>query len=253
VTHPVVDPISVEPAVAIDRPVMLQEWKTLTYLHWAYDPAVVQALLPPGLQIDTLDGTAWVGLIPFAMERIRLRRGPAVPHFGTFPEVNVRTYVVDANGRRNIWFFSLDINRLAPTIVARTRYGLPYCWGRGSVGRTGDRVDARIRRFWPRGGGRIEARIDVGTTIEPVAVTELDHFLSARWGMNTWRSGSLWYGQVEHPRWPLRRATVGHLEQDLVARAGLPDPEGPPHVRFSEGVTVRIGSLVRADRPGDHR
>ena len=28
--------------------VMKQEWRRLTFLHWAYDPAVVQALLPEG-------------------------------------------------------------------------------------------------------------------------------------------------------------------------------------------------------------
>ncbi|MDX6227501.1 MAG: uncharacterized protein QOI76_891, partial [Frankiales bacterium] len=47
--------------------VMRQEWRRLTFLHWPYEPAVVQRLLPPGLTVETYDGTAWVALVPFEM------------------------------------------------------------------------------------------------------------------------------------------------------------------------------------------
>jgi uncharacterized protein YqjF (DUF2071 family) len=56
----------------VAHPVMLQGWYDLTALHWRFEPAEVQALLPPGFVVDTFDGSAWVGLIPFHMRRIRV-------------------------------------------------------------------------------------------------------------------------------------------------------------------------------------
>jgi len=79
--------------------VMRQEWLDLAYLHWRYDPAVVQALLPAGLRVDTFDGSAWVGIIPFSMRRIGLARGPAVPYLGSFAEVNAAPTCAPATGR----------------------------------------------------------------------------------------------------------------------------------------------------------
>ncbi len=87
---------------------MVQGWHDLASLHWPYDPGLVQRLLPAGLRVDTLGGAAWVGLIPFHMRRIRVPRLPPLGRWSTFPEINVRTYVVDPAGRRAVWFCSLD-------------------------------------------------------------------------------------------------------------------------------------------------
>ena len=51
----------------VRSPVMEMEWNRLTFLHWAYEPDVVQALLPEGLEVDTFDDAAWVSLVPFVM------------------------------------------------------------------------------------------------------------------------------------------------------------------------------------------
>ena len=126
-THTEPEPITIEPTVEVTRPVMLQGWYNLTALHWQYEPSVIQALLPSGFTVDTFDDAAWVGLIPFHMRRIRVPRTPALGPLSTFPETNVRTYIRDENGRRGVWFFSLDVSRILPALVARVTYGLPYC------------------------------------------------------------------------------------------------------------------------------
>ena len=46
---------------------MRQRWERLTFLHWSFDPADVQRLLPTSLRVDTFGGAAWVGLVPFYM------------------------------------------------------------------------------------------------------------------------------------------------------------------------------------------
>src|SRR5437660_5936451 len=107
---------------------MYQSWNRLTFLHWAYEPAVIQALLPDGLTVDEYDGVAWVGLVPFQIDNLRLPNMRAIPWISSFPETNVRTYVRDANGDRGIWFLSLDADRLAAVVGARTGFRLNYQW-----------------------------------------------------------------------------------------------------------------------------
>lgn len=217
--------------------VMRQEWRDLAYVHWRYDPAVVQALLPPELTVDTYDGSAWVGLIPFSMRGIGLPHGPAVPYLGSFPEINVRTYVI-RNGRPGVWFFSLDVNRFLPALVARVTYRLPYCWGRASHVVTDEQWTTKVRRRWPTSVDPIEIVLRPGDPIEP---DELDHFLTARWGLYSRTRRGVRYAAVDHEPWPLRAAELIRADSALVEAAGLPAPSGEPHVRCSPGVAVRIG------------
>ena len=107
--------------------VMRQRWEQPTFLHWAYDPAVVQRLLPGGLTVDTFDGAAWVGLVPFFM-RVHTPGDRGAPWVSNFCETNVRTYARDGESRAGIWFLSLDAARLGAVAVARTSYRLPYFW-----------------------------------------------------------------------------------------------------------------------------
>ena len=169
---------------------------------------------------------------------------PAVPYLGTFPEVNVRTYVI-RNGIPGVWFFSLDINRMLPTFVARTTYSLPYCFGKVShsvqqVGNTSV-VETLVQRRWPQGvEASTELRVEVGNKIE--APSDFEHFLSARWGLysQTLRK-KIRYAPVSHEPWPLHRATALHIDDSLVQAAGLPTPTGEVHALFSPGVSVRVG------------
>ena len=235
-------PITPEPPIHIDRPVMHMGWHELTYLHWPYRPQDVAALLPRGLEPAVADGVAWVGLIPFWMDRVRFRGLPVVPHVSSFPETNVRTYVVDRSGRRGIWFFSLDIDRLLPAVVARATYRLPYCWGRMSIERRGSHVRYEGRRWWPRSGGvGSVVEVEVGERIPDTEVSDLTHFLTAAWGLYSTFGERLIWGQVDHPRWPLHEARLVELRENLVVAAGLPAPIGAPLVHWSPGVRVAVG------------
>lgn len=227
----------------VRRAVMVQQWRDLAYLHWRYPVDEVKALLPAGLEVDTFDGSAWVGLIPFSMRNIGLPRLPAVPYLGSFPEVNVRTYVRH-NGVPGVWFFSLDVNRLLPAFVARTTYFLPYCWGSARNERVNDSLVTSVKRRWPSRAAT-EIVVDIGDATEQP--DDLQVFLSARWGLySKGLRGNLRYAPVEHERWPLHRASLVSLDDSLVTAAGLLPPAGEPHVMFSPGVSVRIGLPRRA-------
>ena len=141
----------------VERPIMRQQWQELAYVHWRYDPEVVQALLPTGLEVDTFDGSAWVGLIPFSMRNISFPGTPAIQYFGSFPEVNVRTYV-KKDGIPGVWFFSLDVNRFIPALVARASYFLPYCWGSASHVVNSASLESTVKRRWPSRASTSPAR-----------------------------------------------------------------------------------------------
>ena len=221
----------------VRRAVMRQRWQDLAYLHWRYDPEVVASLLPKGLEVDTFDGSVWVGLIPFSMRGIGLARGPAVPYLGSFAEVNVRTYV-RVGKVPGVWFFSLDVDRLLPALVARTTYRLPYCWGITSHVRTGDHLHTIVNRRWPH---RVETSHLEITAGAPVEADDLSVFLTARWGLYSATRSGVRYAPVDHEPWPLRSAAATRWDDTLIRAAGLPEVHGDPHVLFSDGVDVRIG------------
>jgi uncharacterized protein len=232
------------PPWPVRRPVMYQTWRWLGFLHWPYPPAVVQRLLPERLAVHTFDGRAWVGLTPFLLQDLRTPVAPAPPWFTSFPETNLRTYVLGPDGREGLWFFSLDAGRLEPVLVARSTWALPYKWSEMVVERDRLTVRYRGRRRWP---GPTPARsavtLEVGDPLGPGELGELDHYLTARWQLYTIIGPVLARATVEHGPWPLHRAAVRRLEGDLVTAAGLPAPEGSPVVHWSPGVRTRIGGL----------
>eukprot|EP00854_Cymbomonas_tetramitiformis_P022732 gene22732-27445_t len=71
-------------------------WEDAVFIHYYFNPVEIAGLLPADLEVDTYQGTAWVGLVLLTEAGI----GPAyVPKFLktclslTHHAVNVRTYV----------------------------------------------------------------------------------------------------------------------------------------------------------------
>jgi uncharacterized protein YqjF (DUF2071 family) len=228
---------------------MHQRWSDLSFVHLPYEPEQVRRLVPAELEIDTFDGAAWVGIIPFRLD-IRRPGVPYLPWLSSFPETNVRTYVIGPDGRRGIWFLSLDAARLAAVMVARSSYRLPYMWADASMSRRGDRATYHGRRRWPRtGAATYDIEIAIGDPIDEPS--ELDRFLTARWHL--FSPGPLRLPPtgielvrttVEHPPWPLARARVVRLDGTVLSAAGSPASGEAPSAMFSPGVAARFGPRV---------
>src|SRR5262245_7056955 len=91
-----------------ERPIGYHRWTNLLFLHWPIDVASLTHLIPSRLSVDTFDGTAWVGLVPFQLCGVRPWWSPPVPGVSSFIETNVRTYVHLDGCAPGVWFFSLD-------------------------------------------------------------------------------------------------------------------------------------------------
>src|SRR4051794_705357 len=120
------EPVTATAPRPVGRTLFTQRWTDLTFLHWAVAPDRVLPHLPPGTRPDVIDGSTYVGLVPFRMHRIGLLGLPGIPYLGTFPETNVRLYSVDDSGRRGVVFASLDAARLGTVLVAPQIAHLPY-------------------------------------------------------------------------------------------------------------------------------
>jgi uncharacterized protein YqjF (DUF2071 family) len=220
----------------VERAAMQQTWKRLTFLHWRYDPAVVRPLLPKGLELDTFDDAAWIGLVPFEIYNV-----PGIPHF---PETNVRTYVIGPDGSRAVWFFSLDAARALAVIGARVGYGLPYFWSRMRVTIEDEAVHYTSSRKWPHSPkSSSDIVVKAGARFLPGELGDIDHFVTARFRLYSILRGKLSYAQIEHAPWPLAHATALKINQTLIESGGLTTPNGAPLVHYSEELDVRIGFL----------
>jgi uncharacterized protein YqjF (DUF2071 family) len=236
------------PEERVDNPVTHQRWDSLTFLHWPFEPAVIQRRLPRGFEVDTLDGVAWVSMTPFVMS-FRVAGLPPIPGIRLFPETNVRTYVHGPDGQDGIWFFSLEASSLPLVLGARAVYGVPYVWADMTVD-VGSTVRYRSRRRLGRPAGH-DITVRPGP---PCEGTELDHWLSGRWRGWTRVAGRDCSVPAEHPPWPLHEATVVELEESLLAANGLGRPGAPAVVRYSPGTDARLGfphrRVFRTSAPG---
>ncbi|GAA4665494.1 YqjF family protein [Frondihabitans cladoniiphilus] len=237
--------------------IIQQRWSDLAFVHWRVEPERVAPLLPPGTRPDVFDGSTWVGLIGFELGRSAFGPLPPVPYFGTFPETNVRLYSVDDEGRRGVVFRSLEAAKLPPVLAARAGLGLPYTWADMSIVRGGGTLTYDSRRRWPAAAGASPhptSHLTIRPLDEKVSGDPLADFLTARWGMHVERGGTTRYWRNEHPAWPLQRAELVELDDQLVAAGGLPGvvERAPDSVLYSRGVTTRF-SLPERQRVSFNR
>lgn len=245
-SHP--QPLSPTRPTAMGSAWLRNTWQELTFLHYRYDPADVQRLLPDGLTVDTFDGDAYVSLIPFQMRDASPRFVPALPFVSSFNETNVRTYVVDSAGNRAIWFFTLEADQLAVVALARLVLGFPYVWSAMSTEIEGTRRTYRTtNRRWPRTPrSQTTVEIEVGGRIDEP--DDLDVFLTARWGtVARWpmRRGRLRHHPVDHAAWWLHEATLTRVDHQSLPAAGLPAPTDPPIVRWVRSIDARFAPPTR--------
>lgn len=227
--------------------VMRPKWRELLFLHWSIEPQVLEPLLPPGLEADTFEGSAYIGLVPFLM---RDSRPGFLPDIGLrhlsddFAEVNVRTYVRHRGANPGVWFFSLDAASLPAVIAARLWFKLPYFWARMHVGARGRYYS---RRLWPAPKpARCRLKYLVEEEEPRVAeVGSLEEFLVERYLLYSRRGSQLFAGRVAHEPYRIQRAQVLSLREDLVKAAGIQVLGPPPLACYSEGVDVSVLGLRR--------
>jgi uncharacterized protein len=218
-----------------------QTWEDVLFCHWRVSPSALRALVPPALEIDTFDGSAWVGVLPFRLTGFRLRGLPAVPHLSSFPELNVRTYVT-AGGRPGILFISLDAARRWAVVGARRMYKLPYYRARMSM-RKGDWIDFSSERIGEARRFRARYR-PAGAALSHEPGT-LEHFLTERYRLYTTDGSRVLCGDAHHAPWSIQPAEA-EIEENMMAPSPI-ELGGDPLLYYSVRQDALIWPLRQAD------
>jgi uncharacterized protein YqjF (DUF2071 family) len=251
----ILDTVAHRPFERPDRPwTMTQRWNDLVFAHWPIPTATMAALLPTGLEVDTFDGYAWAGVVPFWMDRVRVRipgtadRTVFFPSVETFPELNLRTYVRSRRtGHGGVFFFSLDAGSPLAVAGARTIFHLPYFLA-SMTSKTGNdgTVEYRSRRLLTRPGADFEATyrgLGQPADAAPSQPGTIEHFLTERYCLFTTFRGRVLVGNIHHLPWPLEPAEAEIRVNQLPAAHGLTLPARPPILHFSRALEVYIWSL----------
>ena len=235
------------PREPIHRWPVSMRWQNLLFAHWPIEPEEIRPLLPPELEIDTFDGSAWIGIVPFHLT-IRLNW---MPFAFEFPEVNVRTYTT-YRGKSGVWFLSLDASSRLAVMTARLRYCLPYHNAKMEL-----QVDRLSAARWIRFSSRRTDRSTAPAVLEmeygPIGESfqaepgSLEHWLTERYSLFAVnRKGAIASADVAHARWPLHGAEAVFKTNTILPSLGLKSLGSPPLLHFSQDLSV-IASPLRTD------
>lgn len=226
-------------------PIMYQVWDKLLFLHWPVPVEQMRPLIPESLEIDTFDGKAWIGVVPFTMYGIRPAFVPPIPFLSSSHELNVRTYV-HRDGVPGVWFFSLDAANPFIVIAAKMGFGLPYYHAKMEL-----KVAGKTHHFRSHRNSQVQlADLNVSWTLrgeaKEAAVGSLDFFLVERYCLYAVSNGQLYRARIHHHPWPLSGADVESLSSTMVQAAGLEAPAGTPLAHaLTEPLTVKVWYLER--------
>jgi uncharacterized protein len=218
---------------------MGQTWEDLLFAHWRVDPGELAGLLPDPLELETFDGSAWLGVTPFRMSGLRARGWLPIPGASSFLELNVRTYVT-AQRKPGIWFFSLDASSALAVELARRTYRLPYFNANMRAARSGEWVlyESERREGEPRAfRGRYRPVGDA----QPADPGSLESFLTERYCLYAVDlRGRVCRAEIHHRPWPLQRA---ELELELNTMAPVALRGDAPLCHFSRRLDVVLWPL----------
>ena len=241
------------PALEPDMPVVMhQNWHHLLFLHWEVPAEELQKLIAPELTIDTFEGKAYVGLVPFTLTGVRPVMAPPLPWISNFHEINVRTYVHLRGRDPGIWFFSLDASSTLAVAAARAAYKLPYFHSNIEFTASNDPLPAVSfdgKRDDPSGARPANARIRY-TPMEGIVTRAspgtIDHFLVERYILYTTdKEHHLHRARVHHLPYPIQRADVLECDETLIWAAGIRRSRDNPLRHYAREVNVKVYPLER--------
>ncbi|HKO98042.1 MAG TPA: DUF2071 domain-containing protein [Pyrinomonadaceae bacterium] len=226
-------------------PLMHQSWGKLLFMHWPIDASILRSQIPKQLEIDTFDGSAWIGVIPFTMWGIRASFLPAIPGTDAFHELNVRTYV-HLNGVPGVWFFSLDAANSMAVWAARQFYHLPYFNAEMSLEQNAETISySSVRQDDNGPTADFAATWSIGNHLPTADPESLEFFLTERYCLYSENEGQLYRALIHHQPWPLQEASVSQFASTMTESLGVKTPQEKARLLYAEAIDVEIWPLKK--------
>jgi uncharacterized protein YqjF (DUF2071 family) len=225
---------------------MAQSWAGLLFAHWRVPAHLLRLLIPAALELDTYEGEAWLGIVPFYMRDVHPRGTVNVPGLSAFPELNVRTYVTRDN-KPGVWFFSLDAASCVAVNLARRLFYLPYFRAAMSSVNEGEWAHyCSVRTDSHAASAAFEACYRPITPVYFAEAGSLDHWLTERYCLySVDKKERLYRGEIQHARWSLQHAEAKISQNTMADGLGISLPDEPPLLHYVERLDVLTWYLER--------
>jgi hypothetical protein len=229
---------------------MTQRWNDLLLAHWPIPATAIAPLLPEDLQVDTFQGSAWLGAVPFWTDRIKLHSMPPIPGINLCPGLNLRTFVYDQRTRTSgIYNFSIDANSLLATALGRFHHQ-PCHWAETRLEQRSEREFAFYsRRKLVKTPVLFQAQYcGLGPSHKSAECRSgsFEHFMLERYCLfSSNRRGQLLRSNLHLITWPLEEARAVIERNDLAAAAGIPQPQEEPVLHYMRRLAIYIWPAVR--------
>jgi len=205
------------------EPLFVADWVELFFLHFEVPVAVLQREVP--FPLDLFEGRAFVSLVSFQLERLRLFEAPTLTEgvFGPFTRshfLNVRAYVTH-DGEPGIYFMQEFLSNRLSIPFGRPVYGLPYhhAEAKREIDREDGRMDLDLNAPEQR-HLNLRATFDAAERPEPCEAGSLTEFLLERYTAYTCHRGSKRRFRIWHPPWQQRAVAFQVRDEGLLGRNG---------------------------------
>lgn len=227
--------------------VMAQSWQNLLFAHWALPIDRVRPFIPSPLELDTFDGMAYIGVVPFLMNHVHGRFIPPIPTTHCFPELNVRTYVTYQD-KPGVWFFSLDADSPLAVRVARVAFHLPYFDADMSIIHHRNNWIQYDSRRTHRGATSADfiARYRPTSDVYLSEAGSLDEWLTERYCLYSMDAQkNVYRGEILHEKWRLQHAEADITVNTMGRASKLSFPDDPPILHYVDNIDVLTWFLTR--------
>ena len=212
-----------------------QEWNNALFLHWKVPFAALRKLVPVGLTLDTFYGNAYVSLVAFTMQKIRLRNLPAIKFVSEFDEINIRTYI-DNDNRKGVYFLSIEAEKQLSVYIAKALSGLPY--RKSNIHRTlGNCKSVNLRDR-----SSLDTEFEVKKVLTQKAA--LDHWLTERYCLYHDKAEVIYRYDIHHKEWEIKDVHMKRLNLDYKI-GDLNLTNEPDSIHYSEGVKVLAWKRIK--------
>lgn len=218
---------------------MAMRWHDLLFMHWPIQSEAIRQYIPSQLTIDTFDGAAWIGVVPFRMSGVHPRLVPPFPGISAFPEINVRTYVT-VEGKPGVWFMSLDAGNPIAVETARDIFHLPYYNARMTCELVGGHIQySSLRTHRSALPATFQGHYRPTGPVYYSTPGTLENWLTERYCLYAGnRRGSVWRSDIQHIQWPLQPAEADILHNTMTDQIRLTLPDTTPLLHFAQHLEV---------------
>lgn len=195
------------------RPFLTAEWRNLFLATYAVPPSLLEPRLPPGLELDTRNGNAFVSLVAFEFLNTRVL-GVPWPGYRNFAELNLRFYARHG-ADRGVVFVREFVPRRLVAWLARTIYNEPYR-AAPLTSHCHDDAESRVMEYRLRWEGREHVLRVSGCkpAFLPSENSDEHFFKEHHWGYGLTRRGQAIRYEVVHPVWEVFPVQSYHIDLD---------------------------------------